>query len=432
VRSKRSALANRIRFVAALAIATFALLMGSLVLVQPAGASATQISATQMSAARNAESSGHTSPHASQVGVTYHGGPVQHSSAVYAIFWAPPGYGFPSGYTALVTRYFTDVAHDSFMPSNPYSVPTQYYNGSGAAKKFESYSVSLKTVVVDTKPYPKNGCKNYTLGDSSTSSACLTHGQIEKKLKAVIAAKNFPTGLGTNYFVFTPQGVASCVKANTLTSGGCYNPLQYNGYCAYHSHLGSGAKAAVYAQLPYAALAGCASGQSPNGNAADSVLNNIAHEHNESMSDPLGNAWYDSSGHEIADKCHLAFGAPRGATSFGQYNQFINGNAYWLQEIWSNRAGGCVQRNTFPQPTTSFTYKPKTLVRGKKVAFRSSVKESGESHFTFKWTFPDGGSSSAKNPTHVFRGYVFAGAVTLVVCDPHGNQARAVRYVTVS
>ena len=156
-------------------------------------------------------------PRAAQGSVTYHGGPVQHASAVYAIFWSPPGFAFPAGYSSLVSRYFTDVAHDSYLPSNVYSVPTQYYNGSGAAKKFESYNVALKAVVVDTRPFPKSGCKHYALGDGSKSTVCLTDAQIQKKLKAVIAAKNFPTGLGTNYFLFTPQGVASCQKATSLT-----------------------------------------------------------------------------------------------------------------------------------------------------------------------------------------------------------------------
>jgi hypothetical protein len=409
-------MAKQVRAVAACAVTTLALLTASFV---PAQA----VSATQAAPAK---------ANAAQPGVTYHGGPVQHASAAFAIFWAPAGFAFPSGYAALVTRYFTDVAHDSYMPSNPYAVSTQYYSGSGTSKNFESYNVALKTVVVDTNAYPKNGCKNYPLGDGSKSRVCLTHAQIEKKLKAVIAAKNFPTGLGTDYFVFTPQGVASCSKADEVTTGGCYNPLQYNGYCAYHSHVGAGAKAVIYAQLPYAALAGCTSGQSPNGNAADAVLNNLVHEHNESMTDPLGNAWYDAAGHEIGDKCHLMFGTPRGSTANGPYNEVINGNVYWLQELWSNRAGACVQRNTYPQPRVAFSYKPSAPVHGKKVTFTSSVKEAGESHFTYRWTFPDGGSSSAKNPTHTFATTIFAGVVTLVACDSHGGQTRTSKFITVS
>src|SRR5690242_16269544 len=38
--------------------------------------------------------------------VTYHGGPVQHSSAVYPIFWAPSGYSFPANYQGTISQYF--------------------------------------------------------------------------------------------------------------------------------------------------------------------------------------------------------------------------------------------------------------------------------------------------------------------------------------
>jgi hypothetical protein len=371
---------------------------------------------------------------ASVPAVTYHGGPVEHSSNVYAIFWTPSGYSFPSGYATLVSQYFTDVAHDSYTASNVYSVTNQYYNGAGASKKFASYNVSFKGAIVDTNPFPAKAkqCPSYPLGDSSMSEVCLTGNQIENKVRSVVASRHLPKGMDTNYFLFTPQGVASCKKGQSLAGGGCNNPVQYNGFCAFHAHVGAGTKAIIYANMPYAAIAGCASGQSPNGNPADSVLNNIAHEQNESMSDPLGNGWYDNTGAEIADKCHLTFGAARGATSTGQYNQVINGHGYWLQQLWSNRAGGCVQRNTLPQPVTTFTHNPTIPTHGKKVFFRATVHEAGESRFSYRWTFPDGGTSAARNPVHVFAGYYFASPVTLIVTDSHGSQTRTVNVISVA
>ena len=94
------------------------------------------------------------------------------------------------------------------------------------------------------------------LGDSTTAKACLTDAQIEKEIKSVIASHKLPKGIGNQYFLFTPQGIASCTKSNTLSSGGCYNPLQFYGFCAYHSHIGSGARAVLYANMPYSAVAG--------------------------------------------------------------------------------------------------------------------------------------------------------------------------------
>jgi len=364
--------------------------------------------------------------------VTYHGGPVQHSSAVYAIFWAPAPYSFPPNYQSIISQYFTDVAHDSYLPSNVYANPTQYYDTKGASKQYVSYNVAFKAAIIETRAFPSSGCPNYVIGDSSTTKLCLTDTQIRKEISSVIATHHLPRGLGTNFFLFTPQGVASCKTAGGLASGGCYNPLQFNGHCAYHSHMGGGNTAVLYAHMAYDALAGCTSLQSPNGNAADATLNNVSHEHNEMITDPLGTGWYDSStGDEISDKCHQAFGAPIGATATGQYNQIINGHGYYLQQSWSNRAAACVQRNSFPQPIASFTFKPTMPVHGKKVTFVSSVKESGESAFTYRWGFPDNGTSSASNPAHTFASAVFAGNVTLVITDKHGDQTRVVKSITV-
>ena len=36
----------------------------------------------------------------------YHGGPVQHGTTVYAIFWQPPGRYLPPSYQANVAQYF--------------------------------------------------------------------------------------------------------------------------------------------------------------------------------------------------------------------------------------------------------------------------------------------------------------------------------------
>jgi hypothetical protein len=399
---------RRLRTRSALAVALLALVAGALLPVRAASA-------------------------ASAPAVAYHGGPVQHASNVYAIFWSPPAYSFPSGYATLVAQYFADVAADSYSASNLYSVTNQYFNGSGASKKFASYSVAYKGSIIDTKPFPAAAkqCPNYVLGDGSMSKACLTGNQIENKIKAVVSSRHLPRGMTSNFFLFTPQGVASCKKGKSLAGGGCNNPLQFNGFCAFHAHAGSGARAVIYENMPYAAVAGCGSGQSPNGNPADAVINNVAHEHSESRADPLGNAWYDTNGAEIADKCHLMFGAVRGSTASGHYNQVINGHGYWLQMIWSNRADGCVQRNTFPQPVTTITYKPSLPTHGKKVLFKTRVRDAGETKFTYRWTFPDGGVSTAKSPVHTFAGALFAAPVTVIVTDSHGSQTRTTIYIAV-
>jgi hypothetical protein len=387
--------------------------------VQPSGFSA---STPVGGAHRAARAAGHPQ-------VTYHGGPVQHSSAVYPVFWVPPGYALPAGYVDLVTTFFADVAEDSWQPSNVYSSIVQYFETK--PKRFVSYNIANKPAGMDSRPFPKSGCPNYTLGDGTLSTVCLTRAQIRKEVARIITSHNIPNDLGTQIFLFTPQGVASCTTKTSLARGGCYNPLQYDGYCAFHSRIGSGSAASLYAYMPYNALPGCTSGQSPNGNAADAVLNNLAHEHMETMTDPLGNGWFDRAGREIADKCHLKFGKPLGTTPSGLYNQVINGHRYWIQMVWSNRAKGCVQRNTYSYPGVSFTYSPSNPLQGRKVTFKSNVKQAGESKWTYRWSFPDGGTSTAANPTRVFKSFIFNGSVVLIVADSKGNQTRFARTITV-
>ena len=75
----------------------------------------------------------------------------------------------------------------------------------------------------------------------------------------------------------------------------------------------------------------------------------MAHEYEESVTDPYGTAWMDPNGLETGDKCENGpqEGAPLGYAPDGSpYNQVINGHQYLLQDMWSNAATGCVQSST--------------------------------------------------------------------------------------
>ena len=55
----------------------------------------------------------------------------------------------------------------------------------------------------------------------------------------------------------------------------------------------------------------------------------VTHETREAVTDPLGNAWYDSSGNEADDKC--------------AWTSLFLENGYGYQPEWSNAIGGCKQ-----------------------------------------------------------------------------------------
>jgi hypothetical protein len=271
----------------------------------------------------------------------YHNGAVQHSSRAYSIFWKPPGFSFPAGYSTAIQTYFKDVAADSGKTTNVYFSDTQYYDVVGGTKRPIPYKVTNGGVISDTSALPATGrCPNYRLADGTFSTACVTDNQLIAEVNRVVSSRGLPRGLGAEYFVFMPQQLGSCFDSVGLPHG-CYD----RHYCAYHSWIGEGAGATLYASMPFAQTPGCDPGATPHGTAADAVLNVTSHEHNETITDPTGGGWYDSSGYENGDECSFDFGATI-FNGFGYYNQVINGHQYLLQQEWSNRTNRCVQTGT--------------------------------------------------------------------------------------
>lgn len=258
--------------------------------------------------------------------LTYHAGPTMNTNTTYAIFWGG-SQPWDDGYQSLIERYFGDVAASNGATSNVYYSDTQYYdnvNGNIQAKS------TFGGFYVDPNPYPSNGCTD------RATSICLSDGQIQTEIQAAMAANGWSGGESHLFFMFTPKGVGSCAGSSCA----------YTNYCAYHSWIGSGSSAVLYANQPYAnqnfRIYTCNSGQWPNGKSADATLNVVSHEHNEAITDQQGSAWYDSQGYENGDKCAWNFGTALGSTASGNYNQIINGNDYYLQQEWSNNSAKCV------------------------------------------------------------------------------------------
>jgi hypothetical protein len=67
-------------------------------------------------------------------------------------------------------------------------------------KHFVSYSVAFGGAVLDSQALPTSGCPNYTLGDGSTSTACLTDAQLQTEINRVVNSRSLPT-CGCRIFV---------------------------------------------------------------------------------------------------------------------------------------------------------------------------------------------------------------------------------------
>jgi hypothetical protein len=318
-------------------IAVLGALLAVAVLPAAAGAKAGSVAPGHIRGIVTADTSGgralayklaHRGRAGSSNNLQYNGGPVMHSDANYAIYWEPAGHTTTSTFKNIVNGYFGNVAAGSGATNNNYSVATQYYDGSGNI----AYNATAGTSIVDTDPYPSLGCASTSLGP------CINDSQLQTELAHLVSSKGLPTGLGTEYFVYFPSGVTTCTNVASVECSGTI-------YCAYHSSMGSGTSTVLYANMPYDGVSGCESGEYPNGDTGgDSELNVTSHENIETITDPLGTAWFDSSGNEIGDKCNFTFGSPLGGGSGAEYNEQISTGNYYLQEEWSNAVSGCVQR----------------------------------------------------------------------------------------
>lgn len=332
----------------------------------------------------------------------YHGGPVMHSQTAYAIFWAPSGYSFPSGYRAGIEAFLEHVAADSGRSTNVYSVSAQYTDGTGHATYLDSYGGSF----ADTTAYPTSGaCAPYSGFHGETYSACMTDAQLEAEVLADIAANSansWPHGLGAEYYVVLPPHAGSCFDA---IHGECFDTEQ--GFCAYHSF--TAANTSIYANISYSPgdPVGCGVGEYPNGHAngnVDDSLSSLSHEANESITDPLLNAWFDEEGLENGDECRNSsddFGEPLGGVPGALFNQSIDGAHNYLQQEWSNDINDCAQR-VEPAATPEIVA-PAEAAPGQTISFDGSGSAPGASEIvSYRWDFGDGHTAGGSTASHAF------------------------------
>jgi hypothetical protein len=297
--------------------------------------------------------------------VTYHGGPVMTSNTNYPLYWAPAGEGaYPAGYISGIDRWFTDLAQDSGGRLNTDSVLTQYGDSESG---FANYNSHFGGPLIDTDPYPTNGCK--------AAAVCLTDEQLRTELQSYAENHSLPADLQHEYFVLLPPGVSTCYEASARE---CSEGTAHFKYCSYHSFFKAGVGTYVYTDSPYVETRECVA-ESPNESPSDNAISGgLAHEHSESVTDPELTAWFNEKHEEVADKCRSAnplkeFGTPLGTAPDGApYNQLINGDEYLYQQMWSNERAACEQRAALPPVVTKLSPKKGPAAGGTRVTVTGS------------------------------------------------------------
>lgn len=353
----------------------------------------------------------------------YRGGPVLHTNRTHLIFWQPAGAGlaFEPGYQSLIERFLSDVSRDSRWPGNVYGLTGQYRDSQGPAAYVSTYAGG----VTATDPLPPSGCvepPGPPLGTGPGWHYCLTEAQLENEVVNVLGADHLPQSWGDVYFLVTPEGLGSCqfTGPDNCALGGTAT----GSYCGYHSTTRNNVPFAV---IPYNAVYGhCQSDNPrPNGSTADPTISTLSHEHREAITDPLGNAWIDSSFQEDADLCITSFGAPIGGSGDRAYNQLIHGDHYYLQDEWSNEDGGCRPRDENDRISFSVRQRLAGVFR-----FTARGSDPDGAIVKYDWFFGDHRTAHGRRSSHPFRR---AGSfrVVLRTTDRAGNWSFFARRVHV-
>jgi hypothetical protein len=234
--------------------------------------------------------------------ILYHGGPVLNTKKgvnVYLIW-----YGNWSGNTA--TTILPTFVQDE-NKSKYYKINTTYYGTNH--NQFVTAKVHLK------------GQAN----DSYSHGTALSDSAIFQIVQGQITSGALPMDDNALYFVLTSQDVNE-------TSGFCTS------YCGWHTHGSFQSKDVKYSFVGNAArcLSACAAqSNGPNNNGgADGMASVMAHELEETVTDPDLNAWYFATGAENADECAWTFGSEYNAPNGTKANMNMNGHDYLIQQNW--------------------------------------------------------------------------------------------------
>jgi hypothetical protein len=192
----------------------------------------------------------------------------------------------------------------------------------------------------------------YTIGPHATvtyspRATPLLDSDIQAAVHAV-AAQMGASGYGHIYHVFLPPGQDECFDS-TLSQ--CYSPDNPATFyiCGYHSSVDfADIGHVIYTFQPYQNVNGCqVQPGSPNGRLVDSADDNLDHELIESITDPDGDAWTNTSsayysGAEIADECQYYKDFQNEYFNSSDVPTFLIGaHLYSVQLIYSNLQHAC-------------------------------------------------------------------------------------------
>ena len=239
-------------------------------------------------------------------GISYHGGPIMVGTTHVYVIWYGNWAG--SNTPTLLTTLLSNIGGSPY-----FNINTTYTNGAGTAVANVPMAVTQTNDAL------------YSQGKS------LSDARVQAVVNTAISSGALPSDPQHGvYFVLTSSDV-------TETSGFLTK------YCGWHTHGTVGGADIKYSFVGDASanLSACAAQTtSPNGNpAGDAMASVVAHELEESVTDPDLNAWFDNRGYENADKCAWTFGTTYSVNGAAA-NMKLGGTDFLIQRNWVNASGG--------------------------------------------------------------------------------------------
>jgi len=355
--------------------------------------------------------------------VTYQGGPVARSMTGLLVDWGPDVNSIYTNETSGDPGLIKYLASQSGSTGDIGGVLAQYMDSSGHnAANLDSYG------------------QQYEITPSVTGTT-IYDSQIQTELIDQIGAGHLPhpagNGLSTIYLVLFPSSDVECADSTHCSANSPSDPW----FCAYHS----GTQLSDGTYVLYAVLPDDTSGAMSTdcGNAPsvfDDQTSYLSHEWSETISDPLGDAWWvnDASspddGNEIADNC----------------NQIMTTEGGWtVQQLWSNIDANCTgSEPAYSAPTASFLA-PDVAALAAPVSFDASSStdpaadhtaisgtsysiSSGIAHYTWNWG--DGSANTTSTTPSATHTYTALGTyqVSLTVTDDLGFTSTVTHSVSVT
>lgn len=255
-------------------------------------------------------------------GIQYHGGPVMTGRVNVYFIWYGDWNGGPADSDSQMTVSMMNSLYGH----------TGALAGSGLAQIASTYTDRYRRPASSSFALVQSTSDYYSRGKK------LTDASVAAVVTSAIQTGRLPKDSNGIYFVLTSSDVDE-------TSGFCKT------YCGWHDHkniLGSDIKLSFVGNPDRCADSCEIQTESPNNNpGADAMASVMAHETLETVTDPDLNAWYDSHGQEVGDKCAWMYGPTRGSVGNGAYNQILGSHKWLLQMSWVNgNGGGCAQTRT--------------------------------------------------------------------------------------